>query len=89
VEIVGFGTSDYLQHKLATYRAARLPRVILCIDAKRSVEDRDLPAHARIVRFTKSIVVEQILAIINSEAGAMGRANDRQTREVTSPALPS
>jgi predicted nuclease of restriction endonuclease-like RecB superfamily len=66
VEIVGFWTSNYLRHKLATYRAARLPRVILCIDAKRTVEERDLPSDARIVRFTKSISPEEILSIIDS-----------------------
>jgi hypothetical protein len=65
LEIIGFWTSDYIQHKLATYRAARLPRVILCIDAKRSIDERQLPANARIVRFTKSIPVDQILGIID------------------------
>ncbi|MBA3817356.1 MAG: DUF790 family protein [Deltaproteobacteria bacterium] len=67
LEIVGFWTSDYLHHKLATYRAARLPRVILCIDAKRTVEARDLPADARIIRYVKRIPVEQVLAIIDGE----------------------
>jgi predicted nuclease of restriction endonuclease-like RecB superfamily len=67
VEIVGFWTSAYLAQKLATYRAARLPRVILCIDAKRAVEERDLPRDARIVRFTKSIAPQEILSIIDSE----------------------
>ena len=66
LEIVGFWTSDYLRHKLATYRAARLPRVILCIDAKRTVDERDLPSDARIIRFTKSIPAEQVLAIIEA-----------------------
>lgn len=67
IEIVGFWTSDYLQHKLATYRAANLSRVILCIDAKRTVEENDLPRNARIVRFAKSISTAEILAIIDAE----------------------
>lgn len=67
VEIIGFWTSDYLRHKLMTYRAARLPRVILCIDAKRPIENRELPVDARIVRFTKSIPVDQILGIIDAD----------------------
>jgi len=69
LEIVGFWTSAYLQHKLATYRAAQLPRVILCIDATRTIDARDLPIDARIIRFTRSIAVEQVLAIIEGDAG--------------------
>jgi uncharacterized protein len=68
VELVGFWTADYLSNKLATYRAARLPRVILCIDAKRTVAERDLPTGAHVVWFTKSISVEEILAIIDADA---------------------
>lgn len=44
--------------------------MILCIDAKRTVEERDLPSDARIVRFTKSITPAEILAIIDSEPNA-------------------
>jgi predicted nuclease of restriction endonuclease-like RecB superfamily len=65
IEIIGFWTADYVQQKLATYRAARLPNVILCIDASRSVDQCDLPSDARIVRFHKSVPVEAILAIVN------------------------
>jgi hypothetical protein len=90
VEIIGFWTSDYLQHKLATYRAARLPRVILCIDAKRSIDERQLPVDARIVRFTKSIPLDQILGIIDAEASSGAtRAMGRQGEEVASVAAAS
>lgn len=68
LEIVGFWTSDYLAHKLATYRAARLPRVILCIDARRAIDDRSLPVDARIVRFTRRVPVDQVRAIIDRDA---------------------
>lgn len=78
VEIIGFWTSDYLKHKLATYRAARLPRVILCIDAKRLIEERELPVDARIVRFTKSIPVDQILGIIDTNRSDALRDLGRQ-----------
>ena len=64
LEIVGYWTTDYLAHKLASYRAANLPRVILCIDANRSLADHELPRDARLVRFEKRVPVEQILAII-------------------------
>jgi uncharacterized protein len=67
VEIVGFWTADYLVHKLATYRAANLARVILCIDAERAIDDRDLPPGARIVRFHNRVPVDDVLAIISAE----------------------
>jgi predicted nuclease of restriction endonuclease-like RecB superfamily len=66
VEIVGYWTTDYLAHKLASYRAAGLPRVILCVDAKRSLAEHELPRDARIVRFEKQVPIDEILAIINS-----------------------
>ncbi len=66
VEIVGYWTTDYLTHKLASYRAAKLPRVILCVDAKRSLAEHELPRDARIVRFEKSVPVDEILAIIEA-----------------------
>jgi len=65
LEIVGFWTSDYLVHKLSTYRDARLPRVILCIDAKRMIDDRELPVDARIVRYTKRVPADQVVAIVD------------------------
>ena len=39
VEVIGFSTADYLADKLALYRAANA-RVILCVDAKRSIAAR-------------------------------------------------
>lgn len=67
VEIVGFWRSDYLTAKMATYRAAKLSNVILCIDAQRAVEDSDLPRDARIVRFEKRVPVEQVLRLITTD----------------------
>jgi predicted nuclease of restriction endonuclease-like RecB superfamily len=64
VEIVGYWTIEYLMYKLASYRAANLPRVILCIDAKRSLTEHELPRDTRLVLFEKRVPVEQILAII-------------------------
>lgn len=70
LEIVGFWTSDYLRSKLATYRAARLPRVILCIDGRRGVDASELPIDAHVIRYARSIPVDAVLAIIEgSRAG--------------------
>jgi predicted nuclease of restriction endonuclease-like RecB superfamily len=64
LEILGFWTADYLAHKLARYREAELPNVILCLDADRAVSPDELPADARIVRFHRRIDVEHVLGLI-------------------------
>jgi predicted nuclease of restriction endonuclease-like RecB superfamily len=66
LEIVGYWRSEYLAAKLATYRAARLPNVVLCIDANRAVDDADLPRDARIVRFEKHVPIDRVLALIEA-----------------------
>ena len=66
LEIVGYWRSEYLAAKLATYRAASLPNVVLCIDANRAVDDADLPRDARIVRFEKYVPIDRVLALIES-----------------------
>ena len=55
LEIVGFWTPEYLTRKLALYRAARVPNLILCIDEERACADGDLPAGARVVRFRRRV----------------------------------
>jgi len=67
LEIVGFWTADYLEHKLRRLRAARLPRLILCIDAERDCGEHALPENARVVRFRKRIDPLEVLAVV--EAG--------------------
>jgi len=65
VELVGYWTADYLAHKLATYRAANLAHVILCIDASRALDHDELPRGARVVRFNRRVPVDEVLAIID------------------------
>ncbi|MBV8756113.1 MAG: DUF790 family protein [Deltaproteobacteria bacterium] len=93
VEIVGYWRSEYLAAKLATYRAARLPNVVLCIDANRAVDNADLPRDARIVRFEKHVPIDQVLALIEparatayepprSPADPSGNDRERQLPDV-------
>lgn len=65
LEIVGFWTPDYVAGKLADYRAAGLPNLILCIDAERNCAEADLPPAARVVRFRRRIDPAAILAVID------------------------
>jgi len=55
LEIVGFWTPGYLTRKLAQYRAAGLPNLILCIDEQRNCADGDLPDKALVVRYKRRV----------------------------------
>lgn len=64
LEIIGFWTPDYLESKLRTYREARLDRLILCVDDRRSCADEDLPSGAHIVRYHTRVDVDAVLPIL-------------------------
>jgi predicted nuclease of restriction endonuclease-like RecB superfamily len=63
VEIIGFSTAEYLADKLAMYRAADA-RVILCVDAKRSVVDE----HASVVPYARSVDADSVVERIEAES---------------------
>ncbi|OGQ80090.1 MAG: hypothetical protein A2289_21625 [Deltaproteobacteria bacterium RIFOXYA12_FULL_58_15] len=65
LEIVGFWTPEYLEHKIATLHQAGLERLIICIDKTKNCSDNELPARARVIRFAKKVDVEEVLAIID------------------------
>jgi predicted nuclease of restriction endonuclease-like RecB superfamily len=65
LEIVGFWTPDYVARKLATYRKARVPRLILCIDEARNCAEADLPPDALIIRFRRRVDPGQVLRAIH------------------------
>jgi predicted nuclease of restriction endonuclease-like RecB superfamily len=56
VEIIGFSTAEYLADKLALYRAADA-RVILCVDAKRSVVDEQ----TYVVPYTRAVDADSVV----------------------------
>ena len=68
LEIVGFWTPDYLARKLASYRAAGLSNLILCIDEDRNCADADLPARALIVRFRRRVDATAVYRLIEPYA---------------------
>jgi predicted nuclease of restriction endonuclease-like RecB superfamily len=67
VEIVGFWTPDYVARKLALYRSASLPNLILCIDEERNCAMEDLPAGALVVRFRRRIDASAVLRLVASD----------------------
>lgn len=65
LEIAGFWTASYIADKLRHLRAAKLDRLILCIDDERNCADTELPARARVIRFRRHIDPRAVLAIVN------------------------
>jgi len=71
VEVVGFWTRDYVERKLALFRAAELPNLILCIDESRNCTDGALPRSSRIILFRRRLDATAVLRLIEHEsAGA-------------------
>jgi hypothetical protein len=66
LEIVGFWTPDYVTRKLALYRRARVPQLILCIDEDRNCAEADLPAGARVIRYRRRVDAAAVLHAIES-----------------------
>lgn len=64
IELVGFWTPAYLEQKLARYRRARLPNLVLCVDESLACADGSLPESARVVRFHGRVQVSAVLAAI-------------------------
>lgn len=72
LEIVGFWTPEYLSRKLALYRSARLPNLILCIDEARACAEGDLPGGAAVVRFRRRIDPEAVRQLVDPGATTRG-----------------
>ena len=66
LEIVGFWTPDYVARKLALYRSAGLPSLILCIDGDRNCAEADLPSGARVIRYRRRVDPTAVLRAIET-----------------------
>lgn len=64
LEIAGFWTPGYLEHKLARLREAKIANLILCIDETRNCSEESLPALARVIRYRRKIRIEHVLGFI-------------------------
>lgn len=64
LEIVGFWTPEYLARKLADYRAARLSKLILCIDEDLKCAEGELPRGALVARFRRRVDAASVLRLI-------------------------
>jgi predicted nuclease of restriction endonuclease-like RecB superfamily len=60
VELVGFATADYLAAKLARYRAAGVPDVVLCVDDARAADASS--TDDAVLRYTRRLTAPALLA---------------------------
>jgi predicted nuclease of restriction endonuclease-like RecB superfamily len=65
LELVGFWTREYLEKKLEQLRAAKISRLILCVDEKKSCGSEQAPDHAQLLRYRRRIDPAAVLAIID------------------------
>jgi predicted nuclease of restriction endonuclease-like RecB superfamily len=68
VEIVGYWTPEYLDKKMARLAAARIERLILCIDEARGCARGDMPQGAHIVRYKRRVDPRTVLAIVEPDS---------------------
>ena len=61
---MGFWTPDDVARKLALYREAGVPQLILCIDEARNCAEADLPPGALVVRFRRRVDPATVLRAI-------------------------
>ncbi len=66
IEIVGFSTADYLAHKLASYRAAGIEHVLLCVDRERA--DGAAVGGPNALLFTRRIDAGAALSLMHAGA---------------------
>lgn len=70
LEIAGFWTPRYLEHKFAKLAEAKIESLILCIDETRNCAEGTLPARAKIIRYRRKIRVEDVLGVVPPEKGS-------------------
>jgi len=68
LEIVGYWTADYVQRKLSRVRAARIERLILCIDEERHCDGDLLEIDTRVVRYRRKVEPRAVLEIVDPGA---------------------
>jgi uncharacterized protein len=65
VELVGFWTAEYVRKKLERLAAARIPRLLLCLDEELACGEgglpASLPAHLELLRFRRRVDAAEVL----------------------------
>ena len=61
-----FWTPEYVARKVARYRSASLPKLILCIDKERNCASADFPPSARVLRFQRRVDPAAVLRVLST-----------------------
>ncbi len=72
LEIAGFWTEDYVRSKLARYRELRVRNLILCLDARRQCDERELPPQATVLSFRGRVDARAVLALVSAVGASRG-----------------
>jgi predicted nuclease of restriction endonuclease-like RecB superfamily len=89
LEVVGFYTPEYLRSKLEALRAARVRRMIVCVDESLACADGEVPG--RVLRFRKKIDAARLLDVADelvatpARDGDDGHPRDRERSTVLTP----
>jgi uncharacterized protein len=67
LEIVGYWTAGYVRRKLSALRAARIDRLIVCIDEERCCGEEPLELDAWVVRYRRKVDPRAVLEIVDPE----------------------
>lgn len=70
IELVGYWTPSYLDHKRMTLRSAKLDNLIICVDDDLACEEGDWPSASGVVRFRRKLDPAQVLAAIEAATGS-------------------
>lgn len=65
LEIVGFWTPEYVARKLAQLRAARIERMIVCLDQERCCAEGALEEVGYVVRYERKVDPRDVIAIVD------------------------
>ncbi|HMA96799.1 MAG TPA: DUF790 family protein, partial [Polyangiaceae bacterium] len=67
LEIAGYWTADYVRKKLSLLKAARIERLILCIDEDRRCTDDQLELNAHVLRYRRNVDTRAVLEIVDPD----------------------
>jgi predicted nuclease of restriction endonuclease-like RecB superfamily len=80
LEILGYWTVEYVQRKLDALRAAKVERLILCIDEARGCTAEALAVCDFVLPFRRHVDAKAVLAVVDPRAHAALPASPPSTR---------
>mgnify|MGYP001609778517 FL=1 len=69
IELVGYWTPEYLRQKLIGLAAARITRLLLCVDDSLALGDQTLPEGAALLRYRRRVPASDLIAMLGNRFG--------------------